>query len=102
MNCITVAYLIILIKLSKSLENEEIIWSHFYGNPSNTRRIIPSLSTNYTGQSWVYKYMSSAQDIATQGTAVAINGDLDLFVSEDRNNAGKNTKGNIELKIKSL
>ncbi len=60
-------------------------------------RIIPSLSTNNTGQSWIYKYMSSAQD-----TAVGINGDLYLFVSEDRNNAGKNTKGNIELKIKSL
>jgi hypothetical protein len=67
MNCIVV-YLIILIKLSKSLENEETTWSHFYGNPSNTRRIIPSLSTNYTGQSWIYKYISSAQDIATQGT----------------------------------
>ncbi len=35
MNCIVV-YLIILIKLSKSLENEETTWSHFYGNPSNT------------------------------------------------------------------
>jgi hypothetical protein len=32
--------------------------------------------------------MSSAQDIAIQGTATGINGDLYLFVSQNRNNAG--------------
>ena len=32
--------------------------------------------------------MSSAQDIAIQGTATGINGDLYLFVSENRNDSG--------------
>ena len=35
--------------------------------------------------------MSSAQDIATRGTEVGINGDLYLYVSGDRNNTGENT-----------
>ena len=87
MNVIMV-FLIVIIELNEGTLNDEQSWSHFYGNPSNSRRLIPSLPTNFTRKSWLFSYMSSAQDIAIQGTAVGINGDLYLFVSQNRNNAG--------------
>lgn len=85
---VIIVALIAVIQSSEETFNDEQSWSRFYGNPSNTRLIIPSLPTNFTGKSWLYSYMSSAQDIAIQGTATGINGDLYLFVSENRNDSG--------------
>ncbi|CAF4157018.1 unnamed protein product, partial [Rotaria magnacalcarata] len=53
------------------------------GNPSNTRRIIPSLPTNYTGKLWYFISNGSSQANAIQGLGAGINGDLYFFMNEN-------------------
>ncbi|CAF0989233.1 unnamed protein product [Rotaria sordida] len=54
------------------------------GNARNTRRLIPSLSTEYNDSTWKFVFNSSSQDTTVFGTGVGINGDLYLFVSDSR------------------
>jgi len=58
MNIIIIIVLIITRKLNEGILNDERTWAHLYGNLSNTRRIIPSSSTNFTGKSWLFSYAS--------------------------------------------
>ncbi|CAF3514901.1 unnamed protein product [Rotaria socialis] len=81
---IIVSTLSIFIKLNNGQENAyEYQWIHSMGNPSNTRRIIPSLPTNYTGKLWYFISNGSSQANAIQGLGAGINGDLYFFMSEN-------------------
>lgn len=72
-----------------SVDNEdEFLWSNAMGNARNTRRLIPSLSTDYSGKSWNYVFNSSSQDTAVFGTGVGINGDLYTYLSDSRYSSG--------------
>ncbi|UJR29766.1 hypothetical protein I4U23_017314 [Adineta vaga] len=75
-------FILIIIELISGKENE-YGWIHSMGNPSNTRRIIPSIPTNFTGKSWTMSFNSSSQDKTIQGTAAGLNGDLYFFVREN-------------------
>lgn len=68
--------------------SDEYSWSNSMGNARNTRRLIPSLSTDYNGNSWNYIFNSSSQDVTVFGTGVGINGDLYTYLSESRYSTG--------------
>ncbi len=72
-----------------SVDNEdELLWSNGMGNARNTRRLVPSLSTDYNGKNWNYVFNSSSQDTTVFGTGVGINGDLYTFLSESQYSSG--------------
>ncbi|CAF4648317.1 unnamed protein product, partial [Rotaria sp. Silwood2] len=48
------------------------------GNACNTRRMIPSIPTNYSGKPW----QQTLYNTTMQGIGTAITGDLYLFLSE--------------------
>ncbi|CAF4294453.1 unnamed protein product, partial [Adineta steineri] len=54
------------------------------GNARNTRRLIPSLATEFNGSTWTTIFNSSSQDATVFGAGVGINGDLYLFVTDSR------------------
>ncbi|UJR08006.1 hypothetical protein I4U23_012284 [Adineta vaga] len=64
--------------------NDELSWTTTMGNVHNTRRLIPSVSTEYNGTTWTSIFNSSSQDSTVFGTAAGINGDLYLFLTDSR------------------
>ncbi len=68
--------------------DDEFAWINGMGNARNTRRLNPSLATNYNGSSWNYFYNSSSQDAGVFGVGVGINGDLYSYLSTSRYSTG--------------
>ncbi|CAF1411094.1 unnamed protein product [Adineta steineri] len=81
---IIVFTLLILIELMNGQKNAyEYEWIHSMGNPSNSRRMVPSIPTNFTGKSWRIIFNNSSQAKAIQGTGAGSNGDLYFFISNN-------------------
>ncbi len=81
---------IIFIGLSTEADNDyESVWMNGMGNPCNTRRIIPSMPTNFSGQSWHVIYNSSTLNMPIKGMGVGVSGDLYIFSSENPSYPGQ-------------
>ena len=76
------------VKTTLADTDDESVWSNSMGNARNTRRLIPSLSTEYNGNTWKYTFNSSSQDATVFGTGVGINGDLYSYISDSRYSSG--------------
>jgi hypothetical protein len=68
--------------------DDEFLWSNSMGNARNTRRLIPSLPTEYNKNTWNYVFNSSSQDATVFGAGVGINGDLYSYISDSRYSSG--------------
>ncbi len=85
-----VCQLIVLVSIETVLTNsdDEFAWTSAMGNARNTRRLIPSLATNYSNHSWNFVFNSSSQDTTVFGVGVGINGDLYSYLSASRYSSG--------------
>jgi hypothetical protein len=89
--------LIAQVRANISDNDDERSWSTSMGNARNTRRLIPSLSTEYNGSTWEFVFNSSSQDATVFGTGVGINGDLYLYVSDSRYSSGITLQSRISF-----
>lgn len=80
--------LITKIKARINDNNDELSWSTAMGNARNTRRLIPSVTTQFHGSNWTLIFNSSSQDATVFGAGAGINGDLYLFVTDSRYSSG--------------
>ncbi|CAF1253756.1 unnamed protein product [Adineta steineri] len=80
-------FVLVLITEAKATvndNNDELSWTTTMGNARNTRRLIPSLATEFNGSTWTTIFNSSSQDATVFGAGAGINGDLYLFVTDSR------------------
>ena len=61
---------IIFIELSIGTDDDEKVWINGMGNPTNTRRIIPSTPTNFSGQAWHLIYNTSTLNMPMKGMGI--------------------------------
>jgi hypothetical protein len=92
-------FLLHFIEITAIDSDDEFAWTNSMGNARNTRRLTPSLATNYNGSSWSYVYNSSSQDTTVFGVGVGINGDLYSYLSTSRYSSGSVSRKILFLSI---